>query len=150
MASSLLFIITLVAIPALGLAVLGWTESDSGESRIVNMLTASWLWVGIIVTLTTGVALVPDTASSGWLFLLLLVVIPTLSLAVAFAPYGIVNMYRQYKMTYNYPYYDNGKYVRTKWVHKRCAAKYGETMGYTHTMPVGMAVHGKCGYCESR
>lgn len=148
MASSLFLIITLVAIPALGLAVLGWTESESGESRIVNAMINAWLWVGIIATLTTGVVLVPDTSSSGWVFLLILVVIPILALAVSFAPYGIVSMYRERNMTYNYPYYDNGKYVRTKWVHKRCAAKYGETMGYTHTMPAGMAVHGKCGYCE--
>lgn len=148
MASSLFLIITLVVIPALGLAVLGWTESESGESRIVNALISAWLWVGIIVTLTAGVALVPDTASSGWVFLLILVVVPTLALAIAFAPYGIVNVYRERRMTYSYPYYENGKYARTKWVHKRCAAKYGETMGYTHTMPTSLAVRGKCGYCE--
>ncbi len=149
MASSLFLIITLVAIPALGLAVLGWTESESGESRIVNALINAWLWVGIIATITAGVALVPDTASSGWVFLLILVVIPTLALAVSIAPYAIVGIYRERGavVRVDYIHYKN-EYYPTQYLHERCIGKYAERHGLIAAQMNKHFTGDKCGYCS--
>ena len=97
MASLLFLIITLVVIPALGLAVLGWTESESGESRIVNAMLGIWLWVGCVGTIVGSVLSIPDTVSSGWLLLLIAVVVPALTFTVMSLPYAIVSVYRKRK-----------------------------------------------------
>ncbi len=149
MASLVYLIITLVVIPALGFAYIGWTETETGDSRIVNAILGFWFWVGCVGTIVGSVLSIPDNIPSGWLLLLITVVVPALTFTVASLPYGIVALYRKRGavVRVDYIHYKN-EYYPTQYLHERCIDKYAERHGLIAAQMNKHFTGDKCGYCS--